>query len=89
MFEDFGKHLKKIFEDLFFGDRLKKILKTFFFFGEHLHLCPWPREGLSSEGLYWPKPRVFLVSLALASSLVSSTPPLAISTPLSQVPLKI
>ena len=28
--------------------------------------CPWP----------WPWPRIFFVSLALASSLVSSTPPL-------------
>ena len=32
------------------------------------HSCPWPREGLSSERL----------SLALASSLVSLTPPLLI-----------
>ena len=32
------------------------------------HSCPWPREGLSSERL----------SLALASSLVSSTPPLLV-----------
>ena len=30
--------------------------------------CPWP----------WPWPRIFFVSLALASSLVSSTPPLVI-----------
>ena len=36
-------HLKKNFENLF---RRKKNLKTFFF-GEHLRLCPWPREGLS------------------------------------------
>ena len=33
------------------------------------HSYPWPREGLSSERL----------SLALASSLVSSTPPLQIT----------
>ena len=32
--------------------------------------CPWP----------WPWPRIFFVSLALASSLVSSTPPLLDST---------
>ena len=25
----------------------KKILKTFFFFGERLRLCPWPRAFLS------------------------------------------
>ena len=32
-----------------FRDRLKKIFKDLFFFGEHLCLCPWPwpREGLS------------------------------------------
>ena len=33
------------------------------------HFCPWPRECLSSERL----------SLALASSLMSSTPPLGVS----------
>ena len=35
------------------------------------HSCLWPREGLSSERL----------SLALVSSLVSSTPPLIFSKP--------
>ena len=40
------------------------------------HSCPWPREGLSSERLSLALPRIFFVSLALASSLVSSTPPL-------------
>ena len=74
----------------------KKIfLKTFFFFfGEHLRLCPWslalassipvlglerfcPRKGCPWP---WPWPRIFFVSLALAlaSSFVSSTPPLPI-----------
>ena len=69
-------------------------MKTFFFFffGEHLRLCPWslalassisvlglesvcPRKGCPWP---WPWPRIFFVSLALAlaSSLVSSTPPL-------------
>ena len=62
------------------------------FFGEHLRLCPWslalassipvlglerfcPRKGCPWP---WPWPRIFFVSLALAlaSSLVSSTPPL-------------
>ena len=42
------------------------------------HSCPWPRECLSSESCPWPWPwpRIFFVFLALASSLVSSTPPL-------------
>ena len=68
--------LEKNFEDLFFG--------------EHLRLCPWslalalsiPVLGLESvcprKGCPWPWPRIFFVSLALASSLVSSTPPLMI-----------
>ena len=61
-----------------------------FFFGEHLRLCPWslalaasiPVLGLESvcprKGCPCPWPRIFFVSLALAlaSSLVSSTPPL-------------
>ena len=77
----------------FFGDRLKNFVKTFFFsfFGEHLRLCPWslalassiPVLGLESvcprKGCPWPWPRIFFVSLALASSLASSTPPLIFS----------
>ena len=39
-------------------------------------LCPWPREGLPSVGLSLASD--FLVSLTLASSLESSTPPLLI-----------
>ena len=39
------------------------------------HSCPWPREGLSPEGLFLAL-GFFFVSLALASSLASSTPPL-------------
>ena len=76
------------------GDRLKNFCEDlFFFFGEHLRLCPWPWPraflslassipvfGLESvcprKGCPWPWPRIFFVSLALASSLVSSTPPL-------------
>ena len=66
----------KIFVKTFFW----KIFVKTFFFGEHLrfvslvlglgleHSCPWPRECLSSERLS--------LALALASSLVSSTPPL-------------
>ena len=63
----------------------KKIFNTFFFWrtlgpvslvlGLGLeHSCPWPREFLSSERLSLAS-NVF-VSLALASSLVSSSPPL-------------
>ena len=54
--------LRKICEDLFLEIAWKKILITFFFWrtlalvplvlGLGLeHICPWPREGLSSEGL--------------------------------------
>ena len=42
-----------------------------------------PVLGLESvcprKGCPWPWPRIFFVSLALASSLVSSTPPLFIN----------
>ena len=83
--------MKSFCEDLFFfffGDRLRIFVKTLFFFGEHLRLCPWslalassiPVLGLESvcprKGCPWPWPRIFFVSLALASSPVSSTPPL-------------
>ena len=68
----------------------KTFLKTFFF-REHLRLCPCslalassiPVLGLERvcprKGCSWPWPRIFFVSLALASSLVSSTPPLLTS----------
>ena len=64
---------------------------TFFFFGEHLRLCPWslalassiPVLGLESvcprKGFSWPWPRIFFVSLDL--SFVSSTPPLLFCFP--------
>ena len=67
----------------FFGD-------LFFFFGEHLRLCPWflassiPVLGLENvcprKGCPWP--RIFFVSLA--SSLVSSTAPLIGSIPIRE-----
>ena len=75
----------------FFGDRLKNFCEDLFFFGEYLCLCPWsmalassiPVLGLESvcprKGCPWPWPRIFYVSLALASSLVFSTPPLLTS----------
>ena len=81
----------KIFWKKFFcRDRLKNFCEDLFFiFGEHLCLCPWslassiPVLGLESvcprKGCPWPWPRIFFVSLALASSLVSSTPPLLMS----------
>ena len=78
----FGDRLKNFCEDLFF----------FFFLESTCALCPWslalassiPVLGLESvcprKGCPWPWPwpRIFFVSLALAlaSSLVSSTPPL-------------
>ena len=80
--------LEKFFGKRFFVEIAWKLfVKTFFFFWRALalvslvlglgleHSCPWPRECLFSERLSsWPW--IFLVSLALASSLVSSTPPL-------------
>ena len=84
--------LEKFFGKRFFSeDRLKIFVKTFFFFfflENTCALCPWslassiPVLGLESvcprKGCPWPWPRIFFVSLALAlaSSLVSSTPPL-------------
>ena len=77
----------------FFWRSLEKFLWRPFFFGEHLRLCPWslalassiPVLGLERvcprKGCPWPWPRIFFVSLALASSLVSSTPPLVSETP--------
>ena len=69
---------------------LEKFLWRLFFFGEHLCLCSWSLAlafsisvlGLESvcprKSCPWPWPRIFFVSLALASSFVSSTPPLII-----------
>ena len=90
-----GDRLKNFCEDLFFEDRLLKNfcedLFCFYFFGENLRLCPSslalassiPVLGLESacprKGCPWPWPRIFFVSLALASSLVSSTPPLLVT----------
>ena len=78
---------KLFWKKFFCGDRLKNFCEDlFFFFWRALalvslvlglgleHSCPWPRECLSSERLSLALD--FFVSLALASSLVSSTPPL-------------
>ena len=89
-----GDRLKNFCEDLFFFLEIawKIFVKTFFFFLESTcALCPWsltlasniPVLGLESvcprKGCPWPWPRIFFVSLALASNLVSSTPPLLIN----------
>ena len=76
--------LDKFFGKRFFWDRLKNFCEDLFFlFLEStcacvLHSCPWPRECLSSERLFLALASDFFVSLALAlaSSFVSSTPPL-------------
>ena len=81
-----GDRQKNFCQDLFFWDRLKNFCEDLFFFGEHLPLCPWSLALASSIPVFGlervcprkccPWPRIFFVSLALASSLVSSTPPL-------------
>ena len=77
--------LEKFLENVFLWRSPEKFLwRPFFFFGEYLCLCPWSLAlassiavlGLESvcprKGCPWP--RIFFVPLALASSLVSSTP---------------
>ena len=68
----------------------EKTFEELLFFGERLGLCSWslalassiPVLGLERfcprKGCPWPWPRIFFVSFALASSLVSSTPPLVL-----------
>ena len=85
---------KIVWKTFFSGDRLKNFCEDLFFFfflESTCALCPWslalassiPVLGLESvcprKGCPWP--RIFFVSLALAlaSSLVSSTPPLLCS----------
>ena len=78
LFSSFGVRLKKIFEDLFLFF-LENTCAVSLGLGLGLeHPCPWPRKGLSSEGLSLALD--FFMSLALASSLVSSTLPLLVST---------
>ena len=80
----FGDRLKNFCEDLFFSFFFFEI--ACFFFWRALALVSLvlassiPVLGLESvcprKGCPWPWPRIYFVSLALASSLVSSTPPL-------------
>ena len=84
----FVVRLKNILENgktVFYGDRLKIFSEDLFFVCRALepvslvlgleHSCSWPQEGLSSLGLSLALAANFFVSLALASSLVSSTSP--------------
>ena len=78
--------MKNFCEDLFFfGDRLKNFCGDLFFCACVLGPWPWPRAFLSLAsrvsvlGKAVPGLGFFFVSLALASSLMSSTPPLASS----------
>ena len=55
-------------------------MKTFFFFLESTCACVLGLESVCPrKGCPWPWPRIYFVSLALASSLVSSTPPLILA----------
>ena len=72
----FCEALEKFFGKRFFVEIAWKIFVKTFFFGEHLRLCPWPRECLSSERLSLALD--FFCVLGLGSSLVSSTPPLLV-----------
>ena len=72
LFSSFRDRLKNFFEDLFFEIAGKFFLKILFFL-ENTCACvhgPWLAKNISVLGL-----GCFFVSLALASSLVSSTPP--------------
>ena len=83
------ERLKNFLENVFLWRSPEKFLgRPFFFFLESTCACvlgpwPWPRAVLGLErvcprkGCPWPRPRIFFVSLA--SSLVSSTPPLIIT----------
>ena len=86
-----GDRLENFCKDPFFFLRSpeKFLWRPFFFFWENTcacllglgfeHFCPWPRKCLSSERLSLALASDFFVSLALASSLVSSTPPLIVT----------
>ena len=86
LLENAGNHAANLRTPFLFSslvDRLKKIfedLLSFFFFLKNTCACvlgpwPWPREGLS---LALASKFFVSLALALASSLVSSTPPLKV-----------
>ena len=52
----------------------------FFFFGEHLRLCPWPRECLSSERLSLALASDFFCVLGLEPCVLDSTSALHVLT---------
>ena len=75
----FSEITKNFFEDLFFEIAWKTFLKTLLFFSFENrcvrgleHYCPWPREGLASEGLslasdfFCPWPRALCPRLHLS-----------------------
>ena len=71
----FCRSPEKNFKDLFRFFFWKTLALVSLVLGLGLeHSCSWPREGMSSEGLSLASD--FFVSLALAWSLVSLTPPL-------------
>ena len=69
-----GSRTALLFELLKFCEALEKFFGRRFF-AEIESVC-------RRKGCPWPWPRVFFVSLALASSLVSSTPPLVFTSTL-------
>ena len=64
-------------KEVFFGEDLSVVSLVF---GLDLkQACPWPQEGLSSEGRSLILVSIFFVFLALALSLISSTSPLSVT----------
>ena len=76
LFSSFGDRLNNFFEALFFGTLAPMSLVL----GLE-HFCPYSLERICPrKGCPCPWPRIFFVSLALASSLESSTSPLPVET---------
>ena len=71
-------------EKLFWWPFFWRTLAAMFLVLSLEHSCPWPQEGLSSKRLPLALASDFFVSLALALSLVSSTPPLEFTTHLKR-----
>ena len=78
----FAQNRRLLARRLFFW-RSEKNFRKPFFFGEHLRLVSLSILILGFERVCsrevgpWPWPRIFFVLLALASKVVSSTPPVA------------